>query len=592
MRRCAGFSAGRPLRQLRHRRACGKLPIMRRMTRFSQLLHPQRQPVTPLKAATVLLLRDCVGGNGFEVLMTRRSARASFVPGIWVFPGGGIDAQDAQEAAHALARTRAAQQGEAVTQAIAAIRESFEELGILLAWGGVGDAQNAARMVGAQDVAALDRQGDLLAQCRARGWQLAVDALWYLAHWTGDRDLPKRFDVAFFAARVPPGQTPEADGTEQFEPRWIRPQQALEDARAGQFPIIFPTIRTLERLCRFASAQAVLDALAGEQPLWRCCPRTGWLRGEEARYMEDEAPYGELEMVCPDGQIHHHLDWQSQQAVPLRKNIMRLTAPNASVMTGPGTNSYLVGDAGTGYAAIDPGPADAAHVQRLLDAAGGDIRHILCTHSHPDHAPGAALLQDLLRRAGRPPAPIAGLPAAETARADSRFTPQQRLEDGARIVLRGSNAAGQPITHTLQAIFTPGHAANHLCFLLQEDALLFSGDHILSGSTTVINPPDGDMRAYLDSLDRLDAVCAAHGVRFILPAHGHVIGAAREAIARLKNHRLAREAKIIAAMRQLPGGSPQDWVRLAYDDTPESLWPLAERSLLAHVQRIRALDLA
>jgi len=581
----------RGIRQLRHRRACGKLPIMCRMTRPSQLLHPQRQPVTPLKAATVLLLRDCDGGNGFEVLMTRRSAKASFVPGIWVFPGGGIDAQDAQEATHALARTRAAQHGEVVTQAIAAIRESFEELGILLAWNGAGAAQNAARMVGAQDIAALDRQGDLLAQCRARGWQLAVDALWYLAHWTGDRDLPKRFDVAFFAARVPPGQTPEADGTEQFEPRWIRPQQALEDARAGRFPIIFPTIRTLERLCRFASVQAVLDALAGEQPLWRCCPRTGWLRGEEARYMEDEAAYGELEMVCPDGQIHHHLDWQSQQAVPLRKNILRLTAPNASVMTGPGTNSYLVGDTHTGYAAIDPGPADAAHVQRLFDAAGGDIRHILCTHSHPDHSPGAALLQDLLRRAGRQPAPIAGLPAAETARADSRFTPQQRLEDQECIVLRGSDAAGQPITHTLQAIFTPGHAANHLCFLLEEDALLFSGDHILSGSTTVINPPDGDMRAYLDSLDRLDAVCAQHDVRFILPAHGHVIGAARAAIARLKNHRLAREAKIIAAMRQLPDGSPQDWVRLAYDDTPEPLWPLAERSLLAHVQRIRALDL-
>jgi len=522
--------------------------------------------------------------------MTRRSAKASFVPSVWVFPGGIVEAQDSQAAMHACACTRAAQQGECLTRAVAAIRETFEELGILLAYD--NNAAEGSRLVNAHDIAALDRQGDLLAQCQQRGWRLAVDALWYLAHWTGDRDLPKRFDVAFFAARVPPAQTPEADGTEQFEPRWMRPQRALDDARAGQFPIIFPTIRTLERLCRYASAQAVLDALVGEQPLWRCCPRTGWLRGKEARHMEDEAAYGELEMVCPDGQIHHHLDWQSARAVPLRKNILRLTAPNASVMTGPGTNSYLVGEAGTGYAAIDPGPSDAAHVQRLFDAAGGDIRHILCTHSHPDHSPGAALLQALLARAGRPPAPIAGLPAAATARADSHFTPQQRLEDGARIVLSGVDAQGHAITHTLQALFTPGHAANHLCFLLEEDALLFSGDHILSGSTTIINPPDGDMRAYLDSLQRLDALCAAREVRFILPAHGHVIGNARAAIAQLKAHRLAREARVLAAMQQLPDGSMQDWVRLAYNDTPAQLWPLAERSLLAHVQRIRALGLA
>ena len=148
------------------------------------------------------------------------------------------------------------------------------------------------------------------------------------------------------------------------------------------------------------------------------------------------------------------------------------------------------------------------------------------------------------------------------------------------------------MTHTLQVIHTPGHAANHLCLLLVEDGLLLSGDHILNGSTTVIDPPDGNMADYLDSLDRLDQLCAEHGVDFILPAHGYVLGHARAVIAHLKAHRLAREAKVIAALRALPGGTVQDWVAHAYADTPPPLWRIAERSLLAHVERIRALGLA
>lgn len=552
------------------------------MTRPSQLLHPQRQPVDTLKASTVLLLRDCVDGSGLEVLMTRRSPKASFVPSAYVFPGGGIEAQDAAEAAHACANTRPAQAADAlrITQAIAGLRETFEELGILLAHDALG------RPVSAAELATLDRKAPLVPQCQARGLHLAVDALWYLAHWTADRDQPRRFDVPFFVARMPEDQEPDADGSEQFEPIWVRPQEALERHRAGSFPMIFPTIRTLDRLSRFAGTDAVFAALQGEQPLWQCCPRTGFLNGKEARHMEDEAPFGELEMVCPDGQILHTLDWQSERAVPLRKNLLRLTAPNPGVMTGPGTNSYLVGDAATGYAAIDPGPADAAHVQRLFDAAGGDIRHILCTHSHADHSPGAALLQALAVQAGRPRPAIGGLPSAPTARPASRFTPDYALTDGQRIVLQDAQGS---TTHTLQAVFTPGHAANHVCFVLEEDALLFSGDHILNGSTTIIDPPDGNMRDYIDSLDRLDALCAAHDARFILPAHGYVLGFARQAIAKLKAHRLAREAKVLAAMQKQPDGSVQDWVRLAYDDAPPQLWPIAERSLLAHVERIRAL---
>ncbi len=544
------------------------------MPRPSQLLHPQRDPAPTRPAATVLLLRDSAAG--IEVLMTRRSLTASFAPGAYVFPGGGIDAQDT--AAHTLATRRPTQSDEHLTQAIAAIRESFEELGVLLAQRPDGAPATA------DDIDALDRRAPLAPQCAARGLTLAAAEVYVLAHWITDRDLPRRFDVPFLVARMPEGQTPVADETEQFEPVWVRPFDALARHEAGQFFIIFPTIRTLQRLSGYDRVDAVLAACAAEQPLWTSCPRAGLLGGKEARFMEHEPPYGELELVCPDGQIAHALDWQAEQPVALLKNLQRLTAPNPGFMTGPGTNSYLVGDPRTGYIAIDPGPADAGHIERLWRAAGGQIRFIVCTHSHADHSPGAKPLQALCS----PPPPILGLASLPTARANSAFTPDRALQDQELLALVGQGPEGE-ITHTLRVIHTPGHAANHLCLLLQEDGLLFSGDHILNGSTTVVDPPDGDMSAYLESLDKLDAACAEHGVRFILPAHGYALGQPRPVIAQLKAHRLARDAKVLAVMQADPDGSLDDWVAKAYDDVPPRVWPVAKRSLLAHVERIQAM---
>ena len=287
--------------------------------------------------------------------------------------------------------------------------------------------------------------------------------------------------------------------------------------------------------------------------------------------------------------------WQTLSPVALRKNVMRLTAPNPGVMTGPGTNSYLVGDARTGFAVIDPGPADLDHVARLwlaaahTDGSGGNIRMIVCTHSHPDHSPGATPLQALCRNAP----PILGLPSAPTARAASAFTPDKALSNQELLALipQGleSNLTHE-LGHTLQVIHTPGHAANHLCLLLLEDGLLFTGDHVLTGSTTVVDPPDGNMADYINSLDTLHAACTQHGVEYILPAHGHAMPGALEAIAQLKAHRLRREAKIAAIMQANPSGTLDDWLPLAYDDVPPRIWPVAKRSLLAHVERIQGLQ--
>ena len=280
-------------------------------------------------------------------------------------------------------------------------------------------------------------------------------------------------------------------------------------------------------------------------------------------------------------------EWQTHTPVALLRNVLRLTAPNPGVMTGPGTNSYLVGDADSGFIAIDPGPDAAAHVQRLWQAAlhpdgqGGNLHGIVCTHSHPDHAPAAKPLQALCRAAGRT-VPVLGLASAPTARLGSAFTPDRALAHG-EVLQLGQGDTG----HRLRILHTPGHAANHLCLLLEQDGLLFSGDHILNGSTTVVDPPDGNMGDYLDSLDLLTAECQAMQVEYILPAHGHAIPEALDAIARLKAHRLQREAKVARVMGAHPHGTLDDWLPLAYDDVPPRLWPVARRSLLAHVEHLR-----
>ena len=312
------------------------------------------------------------------------------------------------------------------------------------------------------------------------------------------------------------------------------------------------------------------------------------------------------QILQPDtGPIPAPTDWQTSAPVAILNNVLRLTAPNPGVMTGPGTNSYLVGDAQCGFIAIDPGPADADHLQRLWQAAvhadgrGGNLRMIVCTHSHPDHSPGAKPLQALCaqgKAGAQAPVPaILGLPSAATARAASAFTPDRALQDGEVLRLTplapatSGDSSATNAQHSLHVVHTPGHAANHICLLLEEDGLLFSGDHILNGSTTVIDPPDGHMGHYLQSLDALSAACTEWQVEYILPAHGHVMPNALGAIAHLKAHRLQREAKIAQVMQANPNGSLDQWLPLAYDDVDPRIWPVAKRSLLAHVEHLQQL---
>lgn len=241
--------------------------------------------------------------------------------------------------------------------------------------------------------------------------------------------------------------------------------------------------------------------------------------------------------------------------------VRRILARNPGRMTGPGTNTYLVGV--DEIAVIDPGPEDASHLEAILGCGGDRIRWILCTHTHPDHAPGAAALR------------------AATGAEVLAFRSRNGLEVDRRI---GQDARIDATEFRLTAHHTPGHASNHLCFLLEEERMLFSGDHIMEGSTVVITPPDGDMAAYLDSLAKVRAL----RLRSIAPGHGHLITEPDRVIGWYIDHRLEREAQVLACVRRekrirIPAIVDELYVGLV----PE-LVPMARRSVHAHLLKLAA----
>ncbi len=242
--------------------------------------------------------------------------------------------------------------------------------------------------------------------------------------------------------------------------------------------------------------------------------------------------------------------------------VRRIVAGNPGPMTGPGTNTYLVGI--DEIVVIDPGPDDPEHLEAIAGCGGDRIRWIACTHTHADHWPGVAGLK---ARTG-----------AEVLAFDAR--------DGLEI--DRPLADGDPIEATefvLRAVHTPGHASNHLCFLLEQERMLFSGDHIMNGSTVVIRPPDGDMRAYLEQLERLKAWRPR--LRAIAPGHGHLIEQPIAKIDEYLDHRRQREAQILECVR---AGTTKvaKVVEQLYPELIEELVPMAEATVWAHLLKLRA----
>ena len=535
---------------------------------------------TPRPAATLLLLREA--GGAPEVFMLQRTATAAFLPGAYVFPGGALDADDASERAlrrvlglddtQASARLGLAEGGLAYW--IAAARECFEESGILLALdrneravdpqradalGGFRQALNA----GSLPFSEFLEKEDLY---------IPAQQIAYYSHWITAPGRPRRFSTRFFVACAPAGQHGAHDRSETVHSVWVSPREALERDRRKEIELIFPTRSTLADLAGFrAPREAFEHARAlGDIEVNAAC----WAldhEGSQRLFRRSDPPYHEIHWSDPEETGATCFVIQPDIPKRLDRYVTRITAANPGMMTGPGTNSYLVGrkDEGGALAVIDPGPAIDAHVAKIVAAGAGRIRWIFTTHTHVDHSPAAALLKAATG------APVLGLPRPPHGNQDHSYAPDRVLADGERIELDGV---------CLRALHTPGHASNHMCYLLEETRMLFTGDHVMQGSTVVINPPDGDMRAYLASLERL----LAEDVAIFAPGHGYLLGAPHKEVRRLIAHRLAREAKVAAALQRLGPASPEELVADVYDDVSPRLHPVALRSLAAHLDKLLA----
>lgn len=254
----------------------------------------------------------------------------------------------------------------------------------------------------------------------------------------------------------------------------------------------------------------------------------------------------------------------------LNARVSRITAANPSIMTGPGTNTYLLIGQNC-VAVIDPGPADTAHRNAILAAVadtGLPLTHVLLTHTHRDHSPGT---QALVTATG---ARVCGMaPLADDPSQDRDTIIDETWADGYCF-----KALGWPVN----IIHTPGHVENHLCFHCPDQHWVITGDHIIQGSTVVIIPPHGRLGDYLRSLNKL----VGRGIEYLLPGHGTVMANAEAVVAGTVAHRLQRQQKVLDALASYPPANLADWVTIVYDDVSPSLHAIARFSLWAHLLKL------
>lgn len=516
--------------------------------------------------------------------MIRRSQAAEFVGGAHVFPGGGVDASDASAelAAHCeglddaeASRLLGVERGGLAYWA-AAMRECFEEAGLLLAYDERGEYADLDRPERVEQFAqwreaVRSGQATLADLCREHHLRLAAGRLAYYSHWITQPGRPRRYDTRFFVAEAPSAQTPSHDNSETVDHLWIRPAEALERHRRGDWQLVFPTIKTLEHIAGFDTAAALMAFARSPREMPLMAPRGATTREGKKVLVPGDYAYAEVGRLDPQGKGTAAAEIVPGAVVQLSDKVRRITAPNPGYMTGPGTNTYLLGQGGD-IAVIDPGPAIDAHIETVLAAAGARIRWILVTHTHIDHSPAAALLK------AKTGAELMGMPPPQFGSQDQSFHPDRVLAHGERIELAGC---------VLRVIHAPGHASNQLCYMLEDEKLLFTGDHVMQGSTVVINPPDGDMRVYLDSLRELQR----EDIDWFAPGHGFLMDRPQEVLERLLIHRRAREHKVLKALREAGTATLEALVPAVYDDVSPCLHQVASRSLLAHLIKLKAEDM-
>jgi glyoxylase-like metal-dependent hydrolase (beta-lactamase superfamily II)/8-oxo-dGTP pyrophosphatase MutT (NUDIX family) len=404
-----------------------------------------------------------------------------------------------------------------------ALREALEEAGVLIGVRGTVTPEQR------EEARRLLLAGDTsLAEVAERfGWRFDGRALLEAGRWVTPAFAIVRFSAWYFLAWLPAGETPEVRPGELADGEWIRPAQALERWRQGEVTFVTPILHTL---------QAVALGAEGLVVRMRALPEAA-----------SRPPH----------------------RVEMKRGILLCSLAARTLPPATHTNCYLIGD--REVAVLDPGSDDPEQLQLLftliaeLAGQGRAPRCVLLTHHHPDHVAGARAVSQRY-----------GVPVWAHAETGQHVRVDAFLADGDRVPL-----AGEAHDWTLRAVHTPGHARGHLCFLHEPTRSLFTGDHVVGTGTVVIDPPEGDMADYMASLERLLAL----PVETLFPAHGSPRGAAKRAIRALLDHRRRREAKVLSALGVAPA-SAEDLLPVVYADTPEPLWPLARRSLAAHLDKL------
>lgn len=483
------------------------------------------------ESAAVILIRGAA--ETLETFWVERSDSVSYMPGFQGFLGGKVNAEDLD------LEVEGAEDGPERVMRACAIREAFEEAGVLLSRAGASDRQ----MLAEARLKLLAGEATFPALASLHGWRFAAADLAFAGRWQTPPFASQRFETVFFAARVPEGQEASVRVGELASGEWVRPHDALARWMQGERTFAAPILYAMIALGEVATGQAESK---GE--------------GVTLDQIADRLAVGPERAGVPTRRIE--LKW----GIVLHPMKSRPLPPATH------TNAYLVGE--TEMALIDPGSGDPTEIDALmhlieaLEEDGRKLKLILLTHHHEDHTGGvnAVLAHRRVQVAGH-------------AELSKHVKIDLALKDGDWIPL----APGRS-DWTLRALYTPGHTRDHLCYLHPRTKSLFTGDLIPGGAgTVIIDPPDGDMAEYLFSLERL----MSEPVETLFPGHGSPQGGAMRRIAALIAHRREREAKVAAALSEKPE-SLAELVPRAYADTPHELWPYAERSLLAHLLKLEA----
>ncbi|MGE0884042.1 MAG: MBL fold metallo-hydrolase [Blastocatellales bacterium] len=489
---------------------------------------PATSPVTPKDAAAIILLRD---PEDLKVFWVKRARTLRFMASYHAFPGGQCDDADADIP---IANALSSSDERTGVMRVAAIREIFEETGVLVARGAEKlSANRRAEMRGEL----ADGQATFKELLEREGLTLDAEMLIETPRWVTPPQSPRRYNTRFYAAWLPEGQDTEIIPGELEEGEWLRPGEALQKWIDGDCLIVTPITFAMKMLA------------------------------------ESAQDFAERMLSVPQSERDH---WESR--VEFRKGFFLCALRTPTIPPATHTNCYLIG--GDELVIIDPGspyPDQQAVLdnvlKRFLDQ-GHRLREIMITHLHPDHIGGVMHVAEKFNL------PVAAHRlTAEAINGEIRV--DRLIEDGDLIEL-GERATG--LTWRLRAMWTPGHARGHLSFYEERTGTLITGDCVVGFGTVVIAPPEGNMNDYLASLRRfLDLP----KLTALMPGHGPVIADARNKIEEYIAHRLEREEMIIRAMSD-GAHTPALIVKAVYSDVPETMHQLAELSVRAHLEKLES----